>query len=106
MGLIRSANLTPDQQTGIGAWTRDAFVARFKSMRGQEKVKVTPGENNTVMHWWSFAYMKDADLGAIYSYLCTLAPVKNAVVRFEPLPGAMVSPNWSDRTATQQTAAQ
>lgn len=96
-GLIRSANLTPDKATGTGAWTRDTFIARFKAMRGQENVKVERGQPNTAMHWWSFAYMTDEDLGAIYSYLRTMKRVKNEVVRFEPLPGKFVSPNFSER---------
>ena len=99
-GLIRSANLTPDGKTGIGAWTREAFIARFKGMRGQEKVRVKLGEPNTAMHWWSYSYMTDEDLGAIYSYLRTLQPVQNAVVRFEPLPGQLASPNYSERTTS------
>ncbi len=96
LGLMRSANLTPDNETGIGTWTRDAFIARFKAMRGQENVVVVRGAPNTVMHWWSFSYMTDEDLGAVYSFLRTLKPVKNAVVRFEPLPGEYSSPNWSE----------
>lgn len=89
--------MTPDKATGIGSWTGEMFIARFKSMRGEENVKVVPVEPNTVMHWWSFSYMTDADLGDIYSYLHTLKPVKNAVVKFEPLPGRYVSPNFSER---------
>jgi hypothetical protein len=99
-GLMRSANLTPDASTGIGAWTREAFIARFKAMRGQENVVVEPGQPNTAMHWWSYAYMTEDDLGAIFSYLRTMPPVVNAVVKFEPLPGDYVSPNFSERPST------
>lgn len=95
-GLIRSANLTPDVATGLGAYTREAFIARVKGMRGSEKAVIKDGQPNTAMHWWAYAYMTDADLGAIYSYLHTLTPVSNRVVRFEPLPGNVVSPNWSE----------
>jgi mono/diheme cytochrome c family protein len=97
LGLIRSANLTPDKSTGIGAWTRNTFIARFKGMRGQEKVEVERGQPNTAMHWWAFSYMTDEDLGAIYSYLRTMKPVRNAVVKFEPLLGDFKSPNFSER---------
>ncbi len=95
-GFIRSANLTSDVATGLGAYTREAFIARVKGMRGSEKVAIEYGKPNTVMHRWAYANMTDADLGAIYSYLHTLAPVSNRVIRFEPLPGKVASPNWSE----------
>jgi len=98
LGLMRSANLAPDASTGIGGWTREAFIARFTAMRGQETIVIKPGQPNTVMHWWSYAYMTEDDLGAIFSYLRTVKPVENAVVRFEPLPGDYLSPNFSERS--------
>ena len=30
-GVVRSANITPHKETGIGSWTEDVFVTRFKS---------------------------------------------------------------------------
>lgn len=31
-GSIRGANLTPDVETGLGGWTKEQFIQRFKSM--------------------------------------------------------------------------
>ena len=86
-GLFRTANITPDMETGIGYWTREAFIDRFKSMDLETvmDMKVEPGEANTIMPWWAFSGMKRADLGAIYDYLMTLEPVRSEVITFEPI---------------------
>jgi len=96
-GLIRAANLTPDSATGMGAWTRESLLARFKAMRGSETQRVQKGSPNTVMHWWQYAYWNEPDLSALQAYLSSIPPVANRVVRFEPLPGVVTSPNWSER---------
>jgi len=83
-GWVRSTNITPDEETGIGRWTRAGFVARFKRFAGPGAVrrKLADGEPNTVMPWFAYAGMTEADLGAIYAYLRTVRPVKNAVAPF------------------------
>jgi hypothetical protein len=30
-GLLMSSNLTPDPETGIGSWSKQAFISRFPS---------------------------------------------------------------------------
>jgi mono/diheme cytochrome c family protein len=90
LGLFRSANITPDEETGIGAWSRDDFVARFTAVAPEDYAEweVAPGEPNTIMPWWEFAAMTETDLAAIYAYLRTLPPVANQVTTFEPLPAS------------------
>lgn len=80
-GLIaRSANLTADSATGIGAWTEDMFLARFTAWRdGSPHVPVKPGDFNTPMPWQSYAGMTDADLKAIFAYLQTVPAVSHRV---------------------------
>ncbi len=87
MGLVRSANITPDKQTGIGDWDREAFIDRFKDLTPEAvmEMKVEPGEANTLMPWWEFSGMTRQDLGAIYDYLMTLKPVRAEIVTFEPI---------------------
>ena len=87
IGLFRTSNITPDKETGIGDWTREAFIDRFKSMDLETvmDMKIEPGEANTIMPWWEFSGMKRADLGAIYDYLMTLEPVRSEVITFEPI---------------------
>jgi hypothetical protein len=69
-----SKNLTPDP-TGIGTWTKGAFVARFK--RFSEPRRVDSIEDNTLMDWSAYSGMTEADLGAIYDFLQSLPPVRS-----------------------------
>ena len=80
-GVVRSANLTPDVETGIGRMTKEEFIAKFKSYAPGTFVPAEVGLEgaNTVMPWILFSEMTDYDLGAIHEYLKTLTPVKNKV---------------------------
>ncbi len=79
---IYSTNITPDRQTGIGAWSKDVFIAAFTIFRDSAlKAKtVAPGEFSPPMPWLVYKGMKDSDLAAIYAYLQTLKPINNTVV--------------------------
>lgn len=83
-GTVRSPNLSADVETGIGGWTKEAFLARFHAYRDGELPLVPPGQLQTVMPWKLFAGMRDEDLGAIYDYLRTLPPQKSVVERWAP----------------------
>jgi hypothetical protein len=81
---LRTANITPDKQTGIGNWTSKDFIARFRAFNDPSKAsKVGPSDFQTVMPWWEYSGMTDGDLSSIYAYLRTVKPVSNKVVRFE-----------------------
>jgi mono/diheme cytochrome c family protein len=84
-GVIRSANLTPDTLTGIGAWTREVFlnVIRERAARADAMTRLDPEEPHTLMPYGAVARLTDADLGAIYAYLRTLPPVSNSVTRWQ-----------------------
>jgi len=86
MGTLRTANITPDEKTGIGKFTKEQFIARFKSFATPEsrKVKVQPESFNTIMPWTNYAGMTEEDLGAIYDYLRTVPAVSNKVQIFTP----------------------
>lgn len=73
--VMPSKNLTP-HETGIGTWTKDAFIARFK--QSAEPWPVDNLEENTLMDWSAYAGMTESDLGAIYEFLQTLPPVTSA----------------------------
>jgi mono/diheme cytochrome c family protein len=93
-GVVRTANITPDTETGIGEWTRDRFLARFQAVRegaatGGPKPAGTPP---TVMPWANYAGMREEDLAAIYEYLRTVEPVRHRVTTFEPDPGQAGTP--------------
>ncbi|MFD2573600.1 c-type cytochrome [Spirosoma soli] len=83
-GTVRSANITA-AKSGIESWTRDTFIARFRSYaNGETQPDVHEGQANSIMPWTMFAHMSDQDLGAIYDYLRTLKPVENKMERFTP----------------------
>ena len=85
-GIVRSANLTPDDTAGLGRWTKERFIARFRvaPVETARQQVVEPGGFNSVMPWWAWARMNDGDLGAIYDYLRTLPPTREAFVRYSP----------------------
>lgn len=80
-GEVRSANITPDATTGIGTWTEQQFIDKFKAFEGAPLRPLTAEEQkqNTVMPWTSYAGMTTEDLGAIYAYLRSLRPVIHRV---------------------------
>jgi cytochrome c553 len=78
-GTVVSANLTPDGPTGLGGWSKEAFVARFRSA---SLASVQAGGSNSTMMWSQFHEATDVDLEAIYDYLRTLPPKAHQVVKF------------------------
>lgn len=85
--LLRSANITPHPVSGIGAWTKETFIQRFKAFAKEDyvpaKVDVIAGEMQTPMPWGMYAGMTEEDLGAIFEFLKSLSPVENAVERWQ-----------------------
>ncbi len=81
--VLRSPNLTA-HETGLGNWSKEVFIARFKAYADSSFVphSVGPGEFQTMMPWLMYAHMTEQDLGAIYDYMRTLPAVDNAVVKF------------------------
>lgn len=83
---IRSSNITPDAETGIGKWTEEAFIQRFKIFADSSysPTPVGPGEFNSIMPWTMYARMDRNDLAAIYAYLKSVKPITNMVEKFTP----------------------
>lgn len=84
--IVRSANITPDDQTGIGKWSREQFIRAFKQYVDTSYVlpNVKPGEYNTIMPWTQYANMTEGDLSALYTFLRSVKPISNTVVKFTP----------------------
>jgi mono/diheme cytochrome c family protein len=78
---VRTANLTPDTETGIGSWTKEQFVSRFAGWRAMAEMPKVEESQNTMMAWAQLRHLKDEDLGAIYDYLRTVPQVPNKVER-------------------------
>lgn len=85
-GTVSSANITPDTETGIGSWSKEQFVNRFKvSANAHFTRSINPGDFQTIMPWTMYGRMKTSDLEAIYAYLRTVKSIKNQVTKFSPL---------------------
>ncbi len=83
-----SANLTPHKDAYLGHATREEFIGRFRSFAALtgDAAPVAPKGRNTVMPWLALSGATDEDLGAIYAFLKTLAPVENRVNAFPDAP--------------------
>jgi mono/diheme cytochrome c family protein len=79
---VTAANITPDTATGIGIWTEEAFLAKFKTNADAADKKVNPGKMKTEMPWDSYGKMKEDDLKAIYAFLRTVKPNSNKVEKW------------------------
>ena len=73
-GTVLAANITPDQQTGIGSWTLEQFDAAVRQGRRPDGKRLYPA-----MPFPYYAKMSRVDVAAIRAYLLTLAPVHEHV---------------------------
>lgn len=65
-------------------------MEKFKAFAdsGHLMKTISGAEFQTVMPWTMYGGMKVKDLEAIYSYLRTLKPIKNQVIKFVPVKGS------------------
>ncbi|MCI0449600.1 MAG: hypothetical protein L0Y79_07420 [Chlorobi bacterium] len=78
--IVRSANITPNKESGIGNWTKQVFLEKFKHFANPENLNIQQIGYMTVMPWNEFALgFKEEDLAAVYDYLMTIKPVSNKV---------------------------
>ena len=71
IGTIYSTNITPDQETGIGAWSDDEFVRALHEGIDRDGEHLYPA-----FPYPSYALMTRDDALAIKSYLFSLKPIK------------------------------
>ena len=85
---LRSANITSDKESGIGNWSKELFIQKFKQYEDSSFVlpKANLNELQTVMPWTMYAGMTVDDLSAIYTYLQSTKAVKNKVEHFSTHP--------------------
>jgi mono/diheme cytochrome c family protein len=89
IGTVVTANITPDQDTGIGKWNEDFFLKKFgeyKEFAEQGPPPLSGPQAFTLMPWLGMSRLDAADLKAIYAYLRTLKPVKHYVERHPEQP--------------------
>jgi mono/diheme cytochrome c family protein len=74
-GNIVAPNITPDRETGIGAWSDDDFDGALRKGLRPDGSRLYPA-----MPYNAYTRMSRDDVVAIRAYLNTVAPVRNAVV--------------------------
>jgi cytochrome c553 len=74
-GISYTQNITPDQETGIGAYTEAQFVQTIREGKKQGRGR----EILPPMPWPAFKNLTDEDLKSIYAFLRTVKPIKNKV---------------------------
>jgi mono/diheme cytochrome c family protein len=106
-GRIASRNITPDVETGIGAWTDGEKIRAIREGISRDGTPLFP-----MMPYERFRNMSDEDVISLVAYLNTLTPVKHKVERSQvafpvsvlmksaPRPAGAVPPaDRSDRAA-------
>ena len=73
-GTSFARNLTPDNATGIGAWTEAHFIKVLRTGIRGNGAPLRP-----LMPWEWYQQLTDDDLKAILVYLRTLPPISNEV---------------------------
>jgi cytochrome c553 len=82
-GFSVAANLTPDAATGIGTrYTEAGFVAAMRTGKKPNGTQMLPPMPAEV-----YQNMTEEDLRAIFAYLRTIKPIRNAVYAGLPTPG-------------------
>jgi hypothetical protein len=81
-GTSFTANLTPDEETGLGAWTFEQFRDAIRTGRHQGRGRpILPP-----MPWFAIKNLTDEDLRSVFAYLQSIPAIRNRVP--EPIPPA------------------
>jgi len=81
-GVSFAANLTPDVETGIGAWDEGTFIQAMRTGQhlGGGRPILPP------MPWQGLGTLGDDDLKAIFAYLKSVPPIRNPIPDPAPPP--------------------
>ena len=84
--IVRSGNISPDKETGIGLWKKEVFINLFHAHSDSITLHTTlkAGDFNSIMPWTMYGKMTDEDLTALFAYLQTIQPISNKVLKFSP----------------------
>jgi mono/diheme cytochrome c family protein len=73
-GIIYGDNISPDPQTGIGAWSLEAFTRAMREGVARDGSHLLPA-----FPYYAFTKLSDEDVKALYAYLMTQPAVSNTV---------------------------
>lgn len=74
LGVFNGRNITPDNETGIGAWTDEQIATAITTGKRPDGRQLAP-----IMGYAAFSYMTKEDVAAIIAYLRSIPPVNNKV---------------------------
>ena len=100
-GTVYSSNITPDRQTGIGAWTDDQIITGIRLGRRPNGERLIPVHPYPV-----FNGMAEEDLRALVAYLRTVPPVNRQnqpKMITVPLFESVFLPTWLAAFAPKET---
>lgn len=71
-GIIYGDNISPDPETGIGAWSLEAFTRAMREGVARDGSHLLPA-----FPYYAFTKLSDDDVSALYAYLMTRSAVSN-----------------------------
>jgi mono/diheme cytochrome c family protein len=74
LGLFNGRNITPDKETGIGAWTDEQIATAITTGKRPDGRQLAP-----IMNYPAFVNMTKEDVAAVVAYLRSVPPVNNKV---------------------------
>jgi len=105
---VVSANLTPDEETGIGRWSEQQFIDKFTQFK--DYAAGTPPKvdypYNSIMPWLGLSGASEDDLKAVFAYLKTVKPVRNAVATHPDAPEERNIPGYRKRAGLPPRSTQ
>jgi len=85
LGVFVGRNITPDEETGIGAWSEEDIIRALQTGQRPDGRELAP-----IMPWHAFATLTKEDVTAIAAYLKSIPPVSHKIP--DPVgPGQTVS---------------
>lgn len=90
IGRIVARNITPDKETGIGAWTDAQIIAAIREGKRPDGTIIGPP-----MAIEFYSHISDTDVQAIVAYLRSVKPVRNKLAKSAykiPLPASYGPP--------------
>ena len=74
LGVFNGRNITPDKETGIGAWTDEQIATAITTGKRPDGRQLAP-----IMNYPAFVHMTKEDVAAVIAYLRSIPAVNNKV---------------------------
>lgn len=77
-GKLYAPNITPDQETGVGAWSDDELARAIREGVSRDGHALFP-----IMPYMNYRHLSDEDLAAVVVYLRSVPAVRNSIPKSE-----------------------